>query len=183
MKVRAFLAVVGVCAVAPAFAQLEDSGSGRYFGPEVGVFLPASEKLRNALGSSWFSIGAGSVRTGQFERQKFTWDWNTISQSKSGSKVFMGTVTYGMAIPLGQKYSMTQPYAAVRAGISYIDYAVNVGMGRESAKRFGPNANVEVGIMMNQRLSLAARYDLNPSYDGLGFSGLSLSLRYGLLRF
>jgi hypothetical protein len=187
MKLIRLLPVsVLACLAVPAFAQ-----SDTWFGPEVGVFFPTSGKLRDALGNTWISLGAGSTRFVQGDGRKFAWDWETMSQSKSGSKVFMGSVSYGLVSPFTapKPYSISQggtafqPYYALRAGGSYIDYAVNINGGRTSGKRLGLNANAELGVMFGDRLKVAARYDFFPSHDGLNFSGLSLTARYGLLRF
>jgi hypothetical protein len=181
------VALVGAAALSPA-----QSGQA-WAGPELGVFFPTSGKLREALGNSWISFGAGTLRTSQTsERRRLALDWETVSQSKSGSKVFMGAVSYGYVIPLGDAgetfgiqrgQSNFQPYAALRAGASYIDFAVNTNGGRESGKRLGLNANAELGVLVGDRLRVAARYDIFPSHNGLNFSGLTLSARYGLFRF
>jgi hypothetical protein len=179
------VAVLASLAV-PALAE-----SDRWFGPEVGVYIPTSSKLRDALGNTWVSLGAGSTSIQQTEGRKFAWDWETVSQSKSGSKVFMGSVSYGLVMPLtgaapyalSRNNSNVQPYWAVRAGASYIDYAVNVSGGRTSGKRVGLNANAELGVLIGDRLKVSARYDYFPEHDGLNFSGVTLSARYGLLRF
>jgi len=180
------VAVLASLAV-PALAQSQD----RWFGPEVGIFYPTSAKLRDALGSSWVSLGAGATSLNQRQGRKMGWDWETVSQSKDGSKVFMGSVSYGLVMPLSglpdvglsRRISGMQPYWALRAGGSYIDYAVNVPGGRSSGKRMGLNANAELGVLIGDRLKVSARYDYFPEHDGLNFSGITLSARYGLLRF
>lgn len=184
---RTILPALGILAAPIAFAQSVET----YIGPELGVFIPADKDLRDALGSNWISFGLGRLRVDQTGSRRFAWDVEFTSQSKNGSKVFMGAVSYGLMIPFGgtEPYALSRsgsnftPYAAVRAGGSYIDFAVNTNGGRLSGKRIGLNANAEVGVLIGDRISVSARYDLNPSHNGLSFSGLTLAARYGLFRF
>lgn len=182
-------AALGLLAVLAVPAAAQDDVS-RYLGANIGVFFPSDGKLREALGDSWLSIGATAVTGESYARRAPSFDWEAISKSGSGNKVFMLAASYGFTFPLGQRrmgYGMAstgaRPYFAVRAGLSYVDYAIGVGAARVGAKRIGPNANAELGINIGDRLNVSARYDLMPAYDGYGFSGLSLSLKYGLLRF
>lgn len=185
---RTILPALGIIAAASAFGQSNQT----FAGPELGVFFPADKSLRDALGNNWVSFGLGRLRVDQADKRRFAWDVEFTSQSKSGSKVFMGALSYGILMPLGggsQPYALSRsglnisPYAAIRAGGSYIDFAVNTNPGRQSGKRIGLNANAELGILIGDRINLSARYDLNPSHNGLSFSGLTLSARYGLFRF
>ncbi len=165
-----------VALAAPALAQQS------YLGASVGSFFPSSSALRDKLGDNWLSYGPTSVRIDSSRRQRVTSDWQAFSKSKDGNKVFMLSLSGGILYPLGDQMS-TRPYAAARAGLGYIDYAINVTGGRESGKRFGPTGNVEVGVNIGERLNLHARYDLFPSYAGFNFSGFSIALQYGITRF
>jgi hypothetical protein len=169
------------------------SAQQSWVGPELGVYLPTSGKLRDALGDRWVSFGAGFLRQQEQPSRRMSWDWEAVSQSKNGSKVFMAAVSYGYNIPFGSQGQLPnmiqteratfQPYAALRAGGSYIDFAVNTDGKRESGKRVGLNANAELGVLVGDRLKLSARYDFFPTHNGLDFSGVTLSVRYGLFRF
>ena len=72
---------------------------------------------------------------------------------------------------------------AVRAGLSYIDYAIDTGGGRTASKRIGLNGNAAFGVNIDKRINLEARYDVFTAQDGLNFNGLTLFLRIGLGRF
>ncbi len=156
-----------------------------YFGPEFGIFIPTDNKLRDALGSSWYSIGISTMKESQVMQRRMGTNLNMITQAKNGNKVFIGSYTLGLVQPLGEfnQRSDFQPYIALRAGLSYTDYAIGVGINRVGGKRIGYNANAEFGILIGDRLSLAARYDVSSDYDGFSFDGLSLTLKYGLLKF
>ncbi|ARU42426.1 hypothetical protein CCB80_15205 [Armatimonadetes bacterium Uphvl-Ar1] len=176
------LATLSLVAI-PMAAQAQNS---QYAGPEIGVFLPADADLRNALGSQWYSFGISTMRQGATVERKVGTNFNLISQSKNGNKVFLGSYTVGLVIPFNSVAGGSndfQPYFAVRGGLNYTDYAISQGVNRFSAKRLGYNANAEFGVQFGDRLTLAARYDISPEYQGFNFNGLSLSLKYGIVKF
>ncbi len=183
------IAVIASLAAAGAIA----SAQGVPIGPRVGVFIPSDERLRNAFGDTWVSIGLGGVNPAANSDSRKGFDWATTTQSKNGNKIFLGAASWGASIPLSggdeggpfrrQSSSGFRTYAAARAGLSYIDYAFTEGATRISGKRLGWNANVELGAYIGPNFSLAARYDLNPSYDGTRFSGLFLEANFTVARF
>lgn len=156
----------------------------RYAGPDIGVFYPTDSTLRDALGNAWYSVGLTTMRQGTIQSKAIGTNLNFISQTKNGNKVFMASYTLGLFQPLSGPENKVRPFFAARAGLSYIDYALNTDPAtRVSAKRIGYNANVEFGFQVSDRLTLAARYDVFSKYDGLSFDGLSLSLKYGIVKF
>jgi hypothetical protein len=165
-----------------AHAQFGQNVTESFLGPEVGVFLPADRTLRDGVAERWTRFGVGSVSLSQFVQKKSNVSLDAISGSGNGSKVAIYTYSMGIAQPLGNpRKDSSLPYFALRAGVSYMDYAVNTSATtRESAKRIGFNGNAELGIILNGRISLSARYDVFPQYDGLRFDGLTLSLKYGI---
>ncbi len=178
---RPFIALTAcVAALAmPLAAQAQDA----YFGPQIGVFIPRSQVLRDALGETWLSFGASRVRVFQANQGKLAYDWNAVGQRKDGSNLFILTGSIGYVIPFASPAADTQPYVALRAGLAYIDYAVNTPSGRESGKVLSPNANAAFGINFSNRVNLEVRYDVWSSYEGLSFDGITVALRVGLFRF
>lgn len=171
-----------------AFAAVPAISSAQYedfsVGPSVGLFFPADGELRRALGNSWFSFGFGGVRAGEYRERMLGFNYNVISKSQHNNTVFILAGSYGLVQPLGDANANTRPYFAVRGGLAYMDYALDAtGGNRLSGKKIGFNANAEFGVILGDRLTLAARYDLFSAQDGLSFNGLSLSLKYGLIRF
>lgn len=166
-------------ALLPLSAKAQDA----YFGPQIGFFFPKDEQLRDALGDSWFSFGASRMRAFRPNQGKIAFDWNAIGQKNDDNAVFILTGSVGYVIPFAPPGSGTEPYFAIRGGLSYIDYAIDTTSGRQSAKVLSPNANAALGVNVNGRVNLEVRYDMWSSYDGLSFDGLTLSLRVGLLRF
>ncbi|MBS1709727.1 MAG: outer membrane beta-barrel protein [Armatimonadetes bacterium] len=174
-----------VCALA-ALAAPAASFAQTFVGPEVGLFYPSSGTLRDAIGSSWFSFGLGRLNLNDYGRTKVTPNFNIITGDSGGSKVAIVSYTLGVVQSLkgtGLSKSSMTPYFAYRGGLSYTDYAVNANGGRISGKRLGYDVNAEIGVLFNNNLSLAARYDLVSEHDGLNFNGLSLSLKYGIAKF
>jgi hypothetical protein len=163
----------------PLAAKAQDA----YFGPQVGFFFPRSSVLQDALGDSWFSFGASRMRVFKAQQGKLAYDWNAIGQKNDGSTVFILTGSVGFVVPLSQQGADFEPYVALRAGLAYIDYAVDTSGGRESGKVLSPNANAALGFNINRRVNLEVRYDVWSSYEGLTFDGLTLALRVGLFRF
>ena len=93
---KRIIALASLCIVAlPIVAQAQD----RYVGPELGVFLPADANLRAALGSQWYSIGVSTMKQGTLIERKIGTNFNLISQSKNGNKVFMGSYSIGIVLP------------------------------------------------------------------------------------
>ena len=171
------------CLAAVAVPVAATADEDAYFGPQVGLFYPSDRTLRNALGDSWFSFGASRVRMFELQERKWAHDWQAISQRNLGSSIFILTGSAGYVMPFASSGSDTQPYFAIRGGLAYLDYAINVPGGRRSAKRIGVNGNAAVGVNISRRFNLEARYDVYNGYDSLTFNGLTLSLQFGLVRF
>lgn len=169
--------------VAALSATTVAQAQARYIGVDAGVYFPSSGTLRDALGDSWFSIGATTMRAGVQQSRSLGTNWNVISKTNGGNKVFMGSYSLGLFQPLGDVRDSARPFFALRGGLSYIDYAIGPQSDRISGKRIGYNANVEAGFMFGDRLTLSARYDVFSEHSGLNFDGLSFSLRYGLASF
>jgi len=181
LRHRLLTAVAIVFALALPFTARAQSES--YFGPQVGVFMPQDQALRDALGDQWFSFGASRIRLFRINESKLAFDWNGVGQSKDGSTVFIFTGSFGYVIPFSSVGSSTQPYAALRAGAAYMDYAVETSGGRVSGKRLGANANAALGMNFSDRFNVEVRYDVWSEFDGLSFNGLTLAARIGLFRF
>lgn len=177
---RRFLPLLAVAAVVvvPMAAQAQT-----FLGPQAGVYLPTSSFLRDKLGESWFSFGAGRMNMNQARTRKFGSDFNVTSKRANGNALFMAAASYGIVSPLGDPQATTRPYWAVRGGLSYIDYAISDGLARHSGKRLGYNFNAEIGIIFQDRLSLSARYDFFSQHEGINFNGFSINLKYGLAKF
>lgn len=176
------LIALAACLVAfglPLAAKAQDA----YFGPQVGVFMPASKALRDELGDNWWSVGASRIRVFKPNQSNIAHDWNAVGQSRNGSRVFILSGSLGYVMPFAKPGADTEPYAAIRGGLAYIDYAVDTTSGRKSDKVVGFNGNAALGVTFSGRFNLEVRYDVWNSYDGLTFNGLTLAARFGIARF
>ena len=177
-RLIALAACAGAVAV-PMAAKAQDA----YFGPQIGFFFPSSAAMRDALGDSWFSFGASRIRIFDVNQAKWSHDWSAINQRRDGNSIFILTGSMGYAYPLSAGTEKYKPYFAIRGGISYIDYAITTGGGRKAGKRFGLNGNTAIGVNIDRRINIEARYDVFSAQDGLSFDGLTLYLRVGIARF
>jgi hypothetical protein len=178
------LSTVVACLAVPAISAAQQQYETPMLGASAGVFMPADSKLRDALGGSWFTFGPGTVNPGSYRNRMLGFNYNVISNSRDGNNVFILTGTYGLTQPIGEQMNgAARPYFAIRGGIAYMDYSLDIDNDHISSKRIGFNANAEVGIMLIDRVTLSARYDVFGAADGFSFNGLSLELKYGLVRF
>jgi hypothetical protein len=153
-------------------------------GVGAGVFFPVDRSARDAFGDTWFSWGIRPVSFDSREGFKVAADVNVLARRAHGNRLTILSATLGVGRTFGEGDSNAQPYAIVRAGPAYFDYAVTQpGGARVSAQRIGVNGNVELGVILGDRLRLSARYDLFSNFDGLKFDGVSLSLVYQVYRF
>lgn len=165
------LAVLGLASLAAADRRLPD------LSVTVGVFLPSSREVRDGLGSQWLNFGVSPSPRRLKDRWTLLGDIDFLSGSERGSRVFLAPVTVGVAREFRTGARGPVPMAALRAGIAYMDYAVNTAEGRVSGKRLEPTANAELGLYLSDSALLSLRYDLFPTVEGLRFDGLSLSLQ------
>ena len=180
---RRRLTVLAACLAALAVPHFASAQSTSYFGPQIGFFFPASKTLRDALGESWFSFGASRLRTFELRQRKLAFDWTAIGQNRNGSTVFILTGSVGYVAALSPLGASTEPYFALRAGLAYMDFAVDTPGGRESDKALGTNGNAALGVIFNKRFNIEARYDVWNSQHGISFNGLTLSARFGIVKF
>ncbi|MCU0316144.1 MAG: hypothetical protein MUC92_06090 [Fimbriimonadaceae bacterium] len=142
--------------------------------------------MKSFVGETWYSFGFALTSSAKVpDRGGFAPDLYFISGESTRSKVFIASLSYGYVQPLGKQDGQAfQPYAAARAGLSYFDYGVQVTVAdRRSAKALGVTGNVELGVLVGDRLAISARYDFLGKRDRLDFDGLSLQLSYGIIRF
>jgi hypothetical protein len=149
---------------------------------EVGIFRPVSSGLRNALGSNWFSFGVGPARIYSKDGMRADTDFQVVSHQKNGNRILMLIPSIGMVKVFGKPEDMAKPFVAVRAGAAYLDYGITTGGTRHTTRRGGFTSNAELGITIGDRLTLSARYDWLPRFDGLQFDGVSFSLSYVLFK-
>jgi len=178
----ALTALATLALAAPASAQYGDDRAPLNFGGQLGVYLPTSGAVRDAFGSSVLNVGLSPVSTRRQGGNGLRPELNFITASKNGNRLFIGTLTLGIERQFGEPGSNSVPYARAFGGLSYIDFGINTGAGRVSDRKFGTTFGGEVGIVLYDRLRLAARYNVFSKASGFDFSGFSLSATYSLFR-
>lgn len=160
------------------------SAGGLRIGPKASVFYPSDKKTRNAFGGTWYGFGLGPVgTTGPREKSRLDSDLRIMSRDSRGNRFFMLSPSVGPMVTLGDPNQRGfVPYAAVRVGPAYFDYAVGSGNARIKKKRLGFNLNAEVGATLSDSGRLSLRYDTMSRFDGFKFDGLSLEFMFSLGR-
>lgn len=175
MKGFILAGLVGLTTVATA----QDVKFG--LGLSAGAFFPSDAALKDSFGDSWFSFGISPSVVKERNGLQMDWDLRITGRDRDGNRIFMMRPTVGVSVSLG--FGEAVPYVAARAGIAYLDYAFNVPGGRIDGRRVGPTTNFELGILFSKRLGLSLRYDWISSFDGVEFSGFTLSATYQVFRF
>jgi hypothetical protein len=141
-------------------------------GVNYGVFYPSSSGVRSAFGDSWtrFSIGPHDMKATE-ARWKRSFDLSFIRRERDG-RVTLVPVTFGVerALSANQK---AQPYVALRGG-PFFGEAKSTRQGFNN-KTFGINLNASIGINLDRRFFLEARYDYFTRFAQSRFDGLTLS--------
>jgi hypothetical protein len=174
---KAFMAVAIGLAALPGYAQ------NLGVGIKVGAYLPSSGKTRDAFGDTWVSYGIRPVSVRTRSGLVVDTDVDVIGRNRSGNRVLIIAPTFGVTQYFGEEGQSSLPYAALRVGPAYFDYAITQPGGRISERRVGWNGNVEAGLILSRSIQLHARYDLMSRMDGFTFDGFSVGLTWQVARF
>lgn len=175
-----FCAALALASGTPA---IQDEPKKSLWGVKAGFFTPSSPALRDVMGNRWFSFGVTRVRSSARSGTKIVADFELIRHSSGDNKVAMFTPSATLYKDFAEPGQTSFPYVGVGVGITYFDYRLQNGTHVDSVKRLGPSASLIAGYVFQGKFFVSARYNLAPSYDGYGFSGLTLSAGLGFLRF
>lgn len=153
------------------------------WGVKVGFFMPASSVTRTLLGSTWVSYGFGPTKFDLREGWTLSTDLEFVSQKKNGNKFFMALPTAGVQKLFADPDEKSVPYVAFRVGPAYFDYSITRAGTYISKKRFGWTSNVEVGVVISDRVKFSGRYDITSRHDGFNFDGFTFAVNYQVVRF
>ncbi len=156
------------------------------FGVSVGWYFPTNGLIRDRFGNKVFDVGFSAPFQGVQNQggQQSSTSFGIISAEKSGDRMMIIPATFGIMKMTGGRGEGTKPYVAARAGVAYFDYRVTDPdtASRRSGRKFNFTANVEGGLILNQNLRLAAKYNWFPKVDGFDFSGIEVKLSYQFFR-
>jgi hypothetical protein len=172
------------CAVALVTASGVPASSNKpLWGVKAGFFTPTSAALRDVMGNRWFSFGITRVRSEARSGTKIVADFEMIRHTSGDNKVAMVTPSATMYKDFAEPGQKNYPYVGAGLGLTYFDYRLRNGAQFDSVKRIGPSAHLIAGYVFDGKFFVSARYNIAPTYDGYGFSGLTLSAGFGFIRF
>ncbi len=143
----------------------------------AGTYMPRDATIKSIFGSSSFAWGFGLGKSDRTHRDGAGFDLSGVSLSATGNRFFAVGGTYGYEVQSGQG-TATMTYARAGTGIGYYDYDMFVSSTSQKGKVFRQFSSAEVGVVLSNRVTLAAQYMLMPKLSGLDFSGLRLSAMY-----
>lgn len=135
------------------------------------TFIPSDGETRTNFGKVWSSFGIGRFRPERPKEWAFDWDVTFWAQD-GASEVLLIPLTVGVQRGLSQNPDR-QSYLAARVGPYYGKVEDNL-KGPDDSK-FGVNANLALGMVINQRYVVEARYDWFTKIAGNDLNGLTLT--------
>lgn len=155
-------------------------------GMEFSAFFPTDKDIIRAFSSSTYALGLTPTSIYFKEGNHFVWDLAFNGDSQNGSRYFSVVPSFGYMSVLSSEGSASsfKPYFAARVGPAYTDYSVGyTGFARVKGRKFGWNANAEVGLFLTDKIRISARYDKFSELDGLDFGGLRTAITWQFARF
>ena len=148
----------------------------------AGVFTPSNSLMRDMFGNQWkFDPDLGTL--------KVSTDWkikpgiSMVSAHKNGNKFAVIPVTATLEKGFADEDSNFIPYVKIGAGPTYNDYSFDTGGVHYAAKRISWGGSLEVGVVLNSKWRLSAKYNAFSKVDGFDFSGTTLSAQYSVYSF
>ena len=170
--------------VVSASATAQNSGPfGSSWGLRVGASYFTDNEMKSLFGSGRISFGFSPTSKGMPGDMQVATDIDIQIANQNGNRLIMIPVTVGVTKTFGDRGSSSVPYAAFRIGGAYSDYRLNRVGGVSQGKKFLPASNFEVGVIMNKKLRLSARYDLIGATDNIRFNNYQFSASFELFRF
>lgn len=158
------------------------------WGVSVGAYFPRDEDIRTLFGDTLIRFGVSPVSRKFDKKWDITTDVNILWANENGARLLVVPFTVGATIGFGSDDAKW--YVAVNAGPAYYDYRLfrlSEVDGKPTLLEFrertiGWNANVEGGILLNNRLSITGRYDWFKKADDFDFSGFSINVNYAFFK-
>ena len=163
----------------PEPPQEEPSKPRFYIGPDIGYYIPTSDKARRAFGDKFVTIGFGLGAAERIsEKGRIALDFSVISNRIAESSVMLAPIGVAYARALTTNTSVT-PYV----GVSLNFYVANIRSERgdfevKSGYRGGFGGTAFAGVTLGKQAFLRARYCLVSKISGFDLSGLSLTAGY-----
>lgn len=143
----------------------------------AGIFFPASARVRDRFGNSWFGFGL-SIGNGENcpSRPMVTSDIGFTSRASGSNYVYLLPVGLSYLAPLSSgTQGSVAPFAGVGADLVFSDIR-SIPDQVSSNIRVGGELSLIAGIALFRNWQLEARYNFVSPIAGFDFSGLSVSL-------
>lgn len=154
-------------------------------GLDVSAFFPSDKDIVRAFSATSVGVGLSPTNIYYKEGTRFIWDVGINGDSQAGSRYFTiaPTVGYIYSVKTDESNSSFRPYVAVRVGPAYADYSILKNNVRFKDRKFGWNANAEIGLFLTDKFRISARYDKFSEHDGFDLGGLRVGATWQFLRF
>jgi hypothetical protein len=143
------------------------------------AFMPTDGKTRTNFGKVWGGFGIGLFSPEYPHKQAFSWSISVLPKNGKSDALLI-PLTVGVQRGFGQDPDL-QSYAAVRVGPYYGKVEDNL-QGPDDSK-IGGCANVALGLIIDRRFLVEARYDWFTKLAGNNFNGLTLTAAVRVLSF
>ena len=146
-------------------------------GPEAGVYLPQSDKVRREFGSTWYTLGLGIGSIDRITTKgQTTFDLQFLYQKKDDNHAFLAPVGIGYRRAFSENAASTAYY-----GVTGDLYLADLRSGQEnvhSGLRTGFGGSALVGVNFGDSGYLEARYLFVSRIKGFDLSGLNVTAGY-----
>ncbi len=176
------LAVAAAIATLAASAVAGDSND-RWFGLQGGAYFFRSAELQDRFGNPLASIGIQPFTAKIGRDWQVIGDVHFLTASRNGNRLLAIPLTASVSKKLGNPNDRVLPVLRFGIGPSYYDYSIERTSGRVKDRTWGWNSNIGLDFVFDKRMALSFRYDQYSKTDDLDFSGLTISLTFGLIKF
>ncbi len=148
------------------------------FGLGVGSYTPINSDVTDVFGGTKLRVGLQPILRETPRRLRFNYDVSFYSLWKNDDQAVLVPLTIGVLQGFGQETKM-QTYASINAGAFFGRVeAPSVGV---SDSGWGFTANVCLGLIYDQRLSIEGRYEIMDRFAGFKFDSFSILAAYKIL--
>jgi hypothetical protein len=183
-----FVAAATTLFALPGLGQEKDESEKPWWGLDVGVYFPTDGEIQDRFGNAFLRFGIRPFETKRLGKWRVITDATVLAASKDGSRLLAIPVTIGVLSTFGKPDTYPLTFVTAGAGPAYYNYAIDrlsddqLSVNRISFSGFGFNAHAELGVMLQERLSVTGRYDWFSASNDFDFSGFSLTVAFAVFR-
>ena len=163
-----------------AMANNEGPFKGLQIGVGAGVFFPTNSVMQDLFSKSVVNYTFGPVTNNRSSRKGFGFDFTGQGLAASGNSFWSLGVTYGYEWQFGKESDKSSLFfARAGAGPNFMSYDVK---STEKGQAWSGVTALELGAVVNKRVTVSAMYLIYGKKDGLDFSGLRLQFTVGAFK-